>query len=60
MKLYTKVSLVGIEANDPASLFQNQLVKKIEEFQVDGYGAEIQFQANGAQCLALVLQYEEV
>ena len=60
MRLYTKAVLVGISPKEDIDVFQNRLVKKIEEFQVGEYGAEVQFQANGAQCMALVLQYKEV
>lgn len=60
MRRYTQMSIVGISPKEDTEILLSRLSKKIEEFQVDEYGAEVQFQANGAQCMALVLQYKEV
>lgn len=60
MRYYTKLAIVGTNPNEDISFFQDQLAKKIDEFQVNNrYGAEVQFQANGSQCIALILQYKE-
>ena len=60
MRHYTQMSIIDISPKEGTGILQNKLAKKIEEFQVGEYGAEVQFQANGAQCMALVLQYKEV
>ena len=59
MRHYTKIAIIGINPSEDISIFQDRVANKINEFQVNNCGAEIQFQANGAQCMALVLQYKE-
>lgn len=59
MKRYTQFSIVGVNPGEGMDTFQNRLAKKVEELQVGDHSVEIQFQTNGAQCIALVLQYLE-
>ena len=56
MRHYTQVSYIV----DDSGSFLKELSKKIEEFQVEDYGVEIQFQTTKKTCEALVLQYKEV
>ena len=60
MRYYTQLAIIGSKPREEISLFQKRVADKIDEFQVDNCGAEVQFQVNGAQCVALVLQYKEV
>ena len=58
-KVYT---MIGMVANDNGDEFIDKLNQRIAELQnpAEGKYIEIQFQANMAQAVALVLQYEEV
>ena len=57
-KVYT---MIGMVADDDGDGFTDKLNKKIAELQNPAKGkyVEVQFQANMAQAIALVLQYEE-
>ena len=57
-RVYT---VIGMVANGDGEAFTDDLNKKIAELQNPAKGkyVEVQFQANGAQAIALVLQYKE-
>ena len=53
---------IGIVSDTDSDKFLDMLNKRIVEFQnpAKGFFAEVQFQANASQAVALVLQYKEV
>lgn len=53
---------IGLVSDTNGDEFLNMLNKRIIEFQnpAKGFFAEVQFQANASQAIALVLQYKEV
>ena len=57
MREYTEFNICSSASQTE---FQQQLAKSIVEFQVSGYGVEIQFQIDNQQFYALVLQYKEM
>ena len=57
MKRYTKLS---IESDTSLDNFYDKVAKRIEEFQDDTHGVEIQYSSTTQYVSALILQYEEV
>ena len=54
-------AMIGMVASNDGEEFTDKLNQKIEELQNPAKGkyVEVQFQANGNQAVALVLQYKE-